>query len=226
MHKIKYLFNNENGSVIVVTIMILALLTILGHSAINTSTTEQQLATNTLLYERAFYAAEAGFEHAKAVLKVPFIEQNQANIALANQASWSFVLNESGVIPGLAAATDSDGDGVGDFEGGVILVQTKLEGVSYTVTVWNNDDRAKISPDCNPGGPATAGTPICDTDGRIMVRTLATGPRGATCAIESLIEGGSDSGGMFGIPGQAGAGSGKSYRNNDLYSITDFSQQM
>ena len=214
MSNIKYLPDNETGYVIVAALMILVLLTILGISAINTSTTEQHLATNTLLYERAFYAAEAGFEHAKGVLKVPYIEQNQSNIALGNPGSWSFVLDGSGVIQGLAAAVDSDADDVGDFEGGVILVQSDLEGISYTVTAWNNDDRA------------SGGTPTGDTDGRMMIRTVALGPRGATCAIESLIEGTTDSGAIDGYKAQAGAGAGKSYSNNDLVSISDFSQQM
>lgn len=214
MHKVKYLFNNENGSVIVAALMILALLTIIGFSAINNSTTEQHLATNTLLYERAFYVTEAGFEHAKAVLKVPYTEQNQGNIALGNPGSWTFALNGSGVIPGAAAATDSDGDGVGDFEGGVVLVQSDLEGILYTVTAWNNDDSA------------SGGTPTSDSDGRMMIRSVATGPRGATCAIESLIEGTTDSGNLDGYKAQAGAGAGKSYSNNDRESITDFTQQM
>ena len=95
-----------------------------------------------------------------------------------------------------------------------MLVQSNLAGISYTVTIWNNDDRA------------TGGTPTIDTDGRIFVRTVATGPRGSVCAIESLIEGTTTSGGMDGYKAQAGAGAGKSYRNNDLESITDFSQQM
>jgi hypothetical protein len=224
MQKIKNFHNNENGSVMVAAIMILVLLTIVGIAATKNSTTEQHLATNTLLYERAFYAAEAGFEHAKGVLKVPYTEQNQANTALGNPGSWSFVLDGSGVIPGLAAAQDcapldmggncAGGDGVGDLEGGVTLLQSSLAGINYTVTIWNNDDRA------------TGGTPTTDTDGRILVRTVATGPRGSVCAIESLIEGTTTSGGMEGYKAQAGAGAGKSYRNNDLESITDFSQQM
>jgi hypothetical protein len=221
MQKIKYLFSNENGSVIVVALMMMVLLTILGLAAINTSTTERHLAVNTLLYERAFYAAEAGFEHAKGVLKVPYNEQNQSNIALGNPGSWSFVLDGGGVIPGLTAAQDcapldmsgncAGGDGVGDFEGGVLLLQSDLDGLSYNVTVWNNDDG---------GGPPN------DTDGRLMIRTVARGPRGATCAIEALIEGTTDSGGMNGYKAQAGAGAGKSYRNNDLEAITVFTQQM
>ncbi|UCD81960.1 MAG: pilus assembly PilX N-terminal domain-containing protein [Desulfobacterales bacterium] len=221
MQKLKYLLNNDKGSVLVAAIMILVLLTIVGIAATKTSTTEQHLAVNNLLYERAFYAAEAGFEHAKGVLKVPYTEQNQSNIALGNPGNWTFALNGSGVIDGLAAAQDcapldgsgncAGGDGVGDLEGGVVLVRSSLEGISYTVTIWNNNDG---------GGPTT------DTDGRIMIRTAAVGPRGAVCSIESLIEGTTDSGGMDGYKAQAGAGAGKSYRNNDLESITDFTQQM
>jgi PilX N-terminal len=224
MQTIKYLPNNEKGSVLVAAIMILALLTIIGISATSTSTTEQHLAVNTLLYERAFYAAEAGFEHAKGVLKVPYTEQNQSNIALGNPGRWTFVLNGSGVIAGLPAAQDcapldgsgncSGGDGVGDFEGGVVLLQSDLDGISYTVTVWNNDDRS------------SGGTPTDDEDGKIMIRSVATGPRGSICAIESLIEGTTDSAGMDGYKAQAGAGAGKSYRNNDLETITDFTKQM
>jgi hypothetical protein len=224
MPRKKYLLANETGSVMVLALMMMVLVTIIGLSAIKTSSTEQHLATNTLLYERAFYTAEAGFEHAKGVLKVPYTEQNQSNIALGNPGSWSFVLDGGGVIPGLAAAwdcapLDTDGncagsDGVGDFEGGVLLLQSDLDGLPYAVTVWNNDDRAD------------GGTPTSDADGRLMIRTETTGPRGATCAIEALIEGTTDSGGMDGYKAQAGAGAGKSYRNNDLESITDFTQQM
>ena len=215
MKKIKFLSKNEQGSVIIMAIMILALLTIIGISAINTSSNEQHLAVNTLLYERAFYAAEGGIEHAKGVLKVPFLEQNQSNIALGNVGSWSFALNGSGVIPGLAAAFDGvGGDGVGDFEGGVLLLQANLDGIAYDITVWNNDDRA------------SGGTPTNDTDGRMMIRAGATGPRGASCAIESLVEGTTNSGSTEGYEAQAGAGSGKSYSNNDLEAISEFTQQM
>jgi len=224
MKKIKYFHSNENGSVIILAIMILALLTIIGLSAVTTSSNEQHLAVNTLLYERAFYAAEGGIEHAKGVLKVPYTTQNQGNIALGNPGSWSFALNGSGVIPELGTAQDckplgnggacAGGDGVGDFEGGVLLLQANIDGIAYDVTVWNNDDRA------------SGGTPTVDTDGRMMIRAVATGPRGESCAIESLIEGTTDSGSMAGYEAQAGAGAGKSYTNNDLEEITVFTQQM
>ena len=47
--------NNHNGSVIVVAIIILALLTILGVSSTNTSTLEVRIATNSQDYQLDFY---------------------------------------------------------------------------------------------------------------------------------------------------------------------------
>ena len=57
--------NDDKGSIIVAALMVLVLLTIIGISASNTSVNEVQIATNSLLYERAFYTAESGLVHAK-----------------------------------------------------------------------------------------------------------------------------------------------------------------
>ena len=60
---------NENGSVLVVALIVLVLLTIIGISGINTFITEMQSATNHEFYKTAFYAAEAArpyvMEHPK-----------------------------------------------------------------------------------------------------------------------------------------------------------------
>lgn len=162
----KNFFNNESGSVIVAAIMILVLLTIFGLSAINTSTTETSLATNTLLYERSFYTAEAGLEHVKAVLKVEL----ENNIDKPNPGRFDFALDGSGPVSN--KATDCN------FDGGVELLNEQLEGVTYTVTVWNNYDGA--------GG---ACQPEVDNDGRLMIRAQAAGPRGAVSTIETLVNG-------------------------------------
>ena len=197
----------------VAAILILALLTIIGIAATNKSTTEQHLAVNTLLYERAFYAAEAGFEHAKGVLKVPFTEHNP-NIVSGGTGNWTFVLDGNGAIPDLDAAQDTDGDNAGDYAGAVTLLESQLDGITYTVKIWNNDDSGD-------GGDYKT-----DADGRIMVRANATGPRGEVCSIEALIEGTSATGNMEGYKAQTGAGAGKSYRNNDLESIDTFDWQV
>lgn len=50
---------NERGSTIVIALMILAMLTIVGISATNTSTVELQIAGNEANYIQNFYSAEA-----------------------------------------------------------------------------------------------------------------------------------------------------------------------
>lgn len=54
---------NENGSIIVAAVLILALLSIIGVSAVRTSITEQQISTNMLIYKMNFYGAESGGAH-------------------------------------------------------------------------------------------------------------------------------------------------------------------
>jgi Tfp pilus assembly protein PilX len=62
MLKILSTLNNQNGSVIVVAMIILALLTILGISSTSTSTLEVRIATNSQDYQLDFYAADSGWK--------------------------------------------------------------------------------------------------------------------------------------------------------------------
>jgi hypothetical protein len=188
--------NDDRGSVMVAALMILVLLTIIGISASNISVTEVQIATNSLLHERAFYTAEAGMEHAKELLKVPFVQQNTVNVATGAGADWDFAI---------VNATGST------FAGGVAWVDTTLDGVSYTVTVWNNADG---------GGDNN------DTDGRVLIRSVATGPRGAVCRIETLLDGNSSAIAITGDYAQEGSEAGKGYTSQDLEKITVFNNQL
>ena len=63
MQKQASIFNNENGSVIFVALIFLALLTLIGVSSINTSSTEVKIASNTQLNRIEFYIAESGWKH-------------------------------------------------------------------------------------------------------------------------------------------------------------------
>lgn len=202
MRKKSIITGNEDGYVIIAAIMVLALLTLIGISASNISTTEKQISTNSLLYERAFYTAESGLEHVRELLKVAFVQWNSVNLATGVAPEFDFALNgaEIGV-----AATDTT------FAGGVNWIDTKLDGVTYTVTVWNNAD----------GGSATD-----DTDGLVFARSVATGPRGERCSIEHLVGGVATGMSIAGYTAQQGAGSGKSYVSNDADAMTDFTQQL
>ena len=69
MLKIESIRQNEHGSVMVVTMLILLLLTIIGVSAIDTTTTEVLIATNEQLHKIAFYAADGGSEAGTVLLE-------------------------------------------------------------------------------------------------------------------------------------------------------------
>jgi len=51
--------NNQDGSVILAGLMVLALITIIGIMSVGTSNTDVEISTNTQIYSRSFYAAEA-----------------------------------------------------------------------------------------------------------------------------------------------------------------------
>jgi type IV pilus assembly protein PilX len=204
MQKIISQAKNEQGSVIVAALMILVLLTIIGIAATNMSTTEIGISTNSLLYERAFYAAEAGLEHAKESLKIQFVEFNDVIIRGGGDPKWDFALN--GSVDGKLAAEDEDADGKGSFDDGVVWISNaNLDGVNYTVTIWNNDD---------------GGDEATDNDGLIFVRSVAVGARGERCSVEVLMEGTASGGPVSGYTAQEGAGSGKTFTSSDADAMT------
>jgi hypothetical protein len=211
MQNTNTILHNENGSVIIVALTMLVILTIIGFSASNNATVEMHLSTNTLLYERAFYAAESGMEHAVGLLSIPFVKQNTANLASGATADWDFALVGAGDNFPVDGSGTPMPDGVGDFDGGVAWLVSQLDGVSYTVTLWNNND---------------GGTPTDDTDGMIYARSVAIGPRGAVCRIETLLNGNAIGQAINGYTAQEGAGSGKSYTSNDSQAMTDFTDQL
>ena len=211
MKTIKHNLNNNRGSAIVAALMILALLTIVGFAATNMSTTELSISTNSLLYERAFYTAEAGLQHAKESLRAPFHDQNKTQIAAGGAGDWTFALD--GSLSGYNAAADDPDD---DLDGIPIvrwIQEDNLNSVRYSVRIWDNDDG---------DGDLTR-----DFDGLIFVRADAWEPvRGGRCSIEELVRGTSTGGDTSGYTAQEGAGSGKVYTSNDVEAITDFTKQI
>ncbi len=63
--------NNENGSAIIIALLVLLALSIIGISALTTSRFETNVATNDILNKAAFYAADGGIEIGREM-----IEQN------------------------------------------------------------------------------------------------------------------------------------------------------
>ena len=191
--------NNQNGYIIIAALLILALLTIISVSAINMSRTELQISTNELLYEKAFYAAEAGLQHVTGLLRTQYIAGNSSILASGGSPNWSFALQ---------GAVDSDGDGVGDFAGSVEVLNRILDNIDIRVRIWNNDD--------------VGGGHITDTDGLIYARSEAEGPRGAQCRIEMLLEGALSGVAVSDYSAQEGAGPGNNFVSSDADVVTDF----
>ena len=188
----------EDGYIIIAAVLILALLTIICVSALNMSTTEIKIATNELLYERAFYAAESGLQHLTELLRIQYVDRNRAILSSGGTPNWSFALQ---------GAVGSKNDEVGDFAGSVMLLHRNLDNIDLRVRVWNNDDE---------------GDPVTDTDGLIYVHSRAEGPRGASCRIEMLLEGKVSGAAISDYSAQAGAGPGRNFVSSDADAMTDF----
>jgi hypothetical protein len=205
---------NEKGSVIIAAIMILALMTVTTFMAMNTSDTEVQISANALIYKKTFYTAEAGIEHAMKLLEGPFVIHNAPKVKTGARADWNFALDGSNVNP----ANDPNADNMGEYDpdyGGAVWVNSAtIGGVTYTVSLWNNDDIAL-------GGDFQN-----DTDGLVWIQSDAVHPRRSRVSIRVLVEGDTTGEGITGYSAQAGAGAGKNYNANDLNPITDFSKQL
>ena len=189
---------NENGYIIIAALLILALLTIISVSAINMSMTESKIATNELLYEKAFYAAEAGLQQVTEDLRSRYLAGNSAILATSGDPNWNFAL---------VGVQDPYGDGIGDFAGSIDVLNHQLDNVNIQVRIWNNND---------------GGAYDNDTDGLIYARSIATGPRGAICRVEMLLDGAMSDEAISGYSAQAGAGPGKNFVSSDARAMTNF----
>jgi hypothetical protein len=216
MKKMTRGFHGEQGSALIVTIMVLALLSIVAFSSVRSSTTEMQIAGNELLHQKYFSTAEAGIDHAVKLLEEQFRAANAAAVRLGSKADWNFAFSgydqEKNTVDD---AVDADGDDLGSYMEGAIWIENALiDGIGYRVTLWNNDDSAL-------GGAFND-----DRDGLVWIRSDATGPKGGGASIQILLQG--ESGGQVfsDYTAQAGAGAGKNYVGNDLNPIVDFSRQL
>jgi type IV pilus assembly protein PilX len=216
MKKAMRVTQEEQGSVLIVTIMVLTLLSIVAFSAVRSSTTEVQIAGNELLHQKYFFTAEAGIDHAVKLLEERFRAVNALPVRFGAKPNWNFAFSGNDQQKGTSDdAVDNDGDEVGSYaEGAVWIENARIDGISYRITLWNNDDSA------------LGGTFDDDRDGVVWIRSDATGPKGGGASIQVLLQGDSAGQVFSDYTAQAGAGAGKNYTSNDLNPIVDFSRQL
>jgi hypothetical protein len=148
--------------------LLLVVLTVIGIAATQTSIFEIMLSNAEKKKQAAFYAAEAGLEHGR-VLVEPLLRSNidydpTDQDDLVKPLSFTPLLN--GSISGWNAAGEGD-----RFENGVVILENQSigDGYIYNVRLFNN--RAD---------PAAAE----DTDGLIILASVATKPNGGASRVE------------------------------------------
>lgn len=127
---------NQKGSMIVIVMMLLALLSIMGISSIRTSNTELEIATNNLIHKRCFYNSESGINTALKLL--PSILKNDDQIDNAT-IDWEGSISHADTTPfydvSLKHKTQSGkvlffGDTNGDY-----LLEYNTNGIGYPVEI-------------------------------------------------------------------------------------------
>jgi len=128
--------NNQRGSMIVVVIMLLALLSIMGVSSIRTSNTELEIASNNLILKRCFYNAESGISSTLKLL--PSVLNNEDQIDNAT-LDWQGNISNADTPPfynvSIKHKTQSGkvlfyGDTNGDY-----LLEYNTSGIGYPVEI-------------------------------------------------------------------------------------------
>ena len=169
MPKANSIINNQRGSIITMALIFLALLTLTGIAATNTSTTEVKVSANAVLHNVAFYTVDSGIATGRAALN---------NIKIADAGAWDKLLfnldaadEDKWVITwnGVSCTTLDD---IIDAGGG-----RRVGPARFTLTIQDNED--------------LDGNPEVDTDDTIfLTATLVSPYRNATATIVTMVRGG------------------------------------
>ena len=151
----------DDGSIVVVALIMLALLSIIGIAATNTSNTEVKISTNEQLYKIVFFGADTGIEVGRQILN---------DIKIANAGNWD------NILAGTAFTwQDSDGNDVNVSTLDQLVDATWNRNVgmaTYTLQVIDNDD--------------LDGNPLVDTDNIVVLTSTAT-YRNARAQIQAAV---------------------------------------
>ena len=77
----------QNGSALIISIIVLVMLSILGAAALRATNSELRIVRNEILKEKSFYIAESGIEHGKIIAQEILINQNGDAIDLLEDHS-------------------------------------------------------------------------------------------------------------------------------------------
>ncbi|GAB6905288.1 hypothetical protein DESC_310043 [Desulfosarcina cetonica] len=117
-------WGNENGSVMVAALCILAMVTILGVTASNTSTIEQQIAANDQFIKMSFYNADGALYGTSKLISLAVNESGEVNSGTGNDApGLTYLTSASNFYRQVAGFDTYDGAVDVDFNAGGIDAQ-------------------------------------------------------------------------------------------------------
>jgi hypothetical protein len=214
------IIENEKGSVLVVALIMLVLLTILGITATTTSNVELQIAGNERNYKRAFFIANAAIEHARADLADKLAIAHAQNISMGQTANlnWSFAL-DGVTVPDMNAATDVNdwGAGVQWFTDQPFDPPNAPAGYTYSVRVYND-------------GGNVADTATNDSNNIVIVEARVAGPNNVRACVAVRLSATATGESINSYSAQQGGGSPKNYSSEDLNKVNteaaDFGYKM
>jgi len=123
--KEKTMLKNEDGSIIIISLVVLLLLTMLGIWANNTATIELQIAGSEKSQKIVFYAADAGIEAGRAAL---------SRLKTDDKGNWDKLLQGSELVghPGISTLDGVIEEGTGN--------DRSVGPATFTLSVRDNND--------------------------------------------------------------------------------------
>jgi hypothetical protein len=162
--------SNEKGMVLVITIMLLAVLMLLGSTAIVLTNTDTKISSNYRSGSQAFYIAEAGLEQARDQLRINYGSGSTLSQLLAARVGVNGVLSNSSNITNFY----SNGGFVTDDV--PYIANTVFGAGSYRVYLTNDAKAPDIL------------TSTTDTNLRLTLTSFGQGPDNSFAIIQSVVE--------------------------------------
>jgi len=154
--------SDESGLILIVALTLLTALTLAGVTAFIVASTDVKVGGNVRTTQTALQVAMAGAEHARETLRA-------SNSASSDSTNFSEELAErvgaNGVLNGYSASTD---------DSPIVSSNTLISGYTYTAYLTN---------DVTEGASNTM-----DSDGKVMITSVATGPNNTTSIVQTTVK--------------------------------------
>ena len=145
MSDMRLIHKNEKGMVLPLGLMFLAIIALLGATAVVVTTTDLKIGSNYRTSQQAFYAADAGWPVAVVWLDgqhvPPLATQQIAPVALGNDTTYSYTLDDQPPpkkVPGYSAEYKdfdfkivSTGSGLANSKSVIEVMPSKVYKVGY-----------------------------------------------------------------------------------------------